>query len=654
MNALLAGTNYGGAALQMHKLENNSFIQAIVIFGDGQSNLGTNDATMDFINRAANPKRPIPIITIGVGQFRLPAAIRIEDLQAPEETRPDDKFPVRVPVVGTNLHGEEFEVTLEAQRVKDVTGKPVDDKAFEIGPKKGKFKAEGGGDHPMDVVEFVIDVSDLKGIPVTKDERGELEGEWIFKARVPRNKKEASREKEHVSEPVKVQVQKRALRVLLFTSGATREYQFVRTILYREMLEKRMEVCIYNQQNAKDNFIDESVEPERLLPEFPTKIEPNPGQKYMSLSDYDVVVCFDPDWKKLTPTQRNNLNKWVANDGGGVIFVAGPIYSYQVRTAGGDDLESLMKMYPVVLKDNRLFSIQVGGLGHDTSRPYALNFAPNAAAYEFLKLDEDDPNPLAAWNEFFWKDKNFKADLAGDLRPHRGFYTYYPVERVQPATVVIAAFGTGKDAPRIGEKTDAFKDQMPFIATMPYGSGKTMYLGSGEFWRLRSFKEGYHERFWIKLARYASTGARERKKHGNWYVARNVPVGRINCEAQVRGANFQWLPEDLRPTVVVRRIDKDRDEKAPLQQFDMKSKPHDGEWKGYFTGAITLKEPGEYEFQLPVPGTSESLRTTVTVRRSNPELDNVRTNFGYLYQLASEAGPLMSKLSPEGARRSMR
>ena len=37
-----------------------------------------------------------------VGQFRLPSAIKIDDLQAPEETRPDDKFPIRVPVVGGN------------------------------------------------------------------------------------------------------------------------------------------------------------------------------------------------------------------------------------------------------------------------------------------------------------------------------------------------------------------------------------------------------------------------------------------------------------------------------------------------------------------------------------------------------------------------
>jgi hypothetical protein len=224
------------------------------------------------------------------------------------------------------------------------------------------------------------------------------------------------------------------------------------------------------------------------------------------------------------------------------------------------------------------------------------------------------------------------------------------VERIKPATVVVATFAGPKES-RIGEKTDDFRDQQPFIAFMPAGAGKTVYLGSGEFWRRRSFRAGYHERFWIKLCRFAAGGAREQKKHGAWLIARNQPVGLINVEAQVRGSNFLPLPQDLRPTVLVRRVDKNADPKAPLQQFDMRAKPGDGEWKGYFQGKIDIKEPGEYEFQLPVPGTNDSLRQTILVRKANPELDNVRTNFGYLYQLASDAGPMLKNLSPEARRR---
>src|ERR1019366_9374400 len=125
IETLRSGTNIGGACLSAHKLENNSFLQAIIVVSDGQSNLGSDDARNEFLARVGNPKRPIPVITIGVGQFRLPASIRIDDILAPEETRPDDKFSVRVPVIGTGLHEKDFNVTLEVTRVKDVTGRAV-------------------------------------------------------------------------------------------------------------------------------------------------------------------------------------------------------------------------------------------------------------------------------------------------------------------------------------------------------------------------------------------------------------------------------------------------------------------------------------------------------------------------------------------------
>jgi hypothetical protein len=111
------------------------------------------------------------------------------------------------------------------------------------------------------------------------------------------------------------------------------------------------------------------------------------------------------------------------------------------------------------------------------------------------------------------------------------------------------------------------------------------------------------------------------------------------------------LPRDIRPTVLVRRIDKNKEEKAEMQKFDLSPKPlDDEEWQGHYTGAITIKQPGEYEFELPIPNSPESLRATLTVRKPNPELDNVRTNFGYLHLLASEARDLLKTLPAETRR----
>jgi hypothetical protein len=641
IDLLLSGTNIGGAALQALKIENNSNIQAIIVVSDGQSNLGSDEARTDFLQRVTNPRNPIPVITIGVGQFRLPAAIRIDDIQAPEETRPDDKFPIRVPVVGTNLHDEPFKVTLELRRVKDVTGKPVEDQKFVLGPKDGKFK--GAGDHPQDVVEFEIDVQDLKKIKADKDTNHDLEGEWHVVARVPRNAKEPFADPEHVTEPIKVQIQKRALRVLLFASGATREYQFVRTILYREMVEKRMEFCICNQQNFKDDHVDQDVPPERMLTDFPDRVGPNePGKQFMSLSDYDVVICFDPDWTKLQTRQLNALKEWVGTHAGGVIFVAGPVYSYQLARPGGRDFSGLLAIFPVVLQDNRLHNVNIGKLGHDSTRPYPLHFGKAAGQFDFLKLEESEKSPTAGWNGFFWNNEK-KIDHAPDERPKRGFFTYYPVERLKPASQVAATFAGPKEA-----RINGGKDEQPFIVSMPFGAGKTLYVGSGEFWRLRAFKDGYHERIWIKMARYVGGGATMGKKYGRILLARSLPVGQVNFEAQVKGKDLLPLPRDLSPMVLVRRVDKNKDDKAELQSFPIKAKPSDAStWEGYFEGKFTLKEPGEYEFQLPIPGTTESLRQNLVVRKPNPELDNVRTDFGYLYQLATDANPLLRNLPPD-------
>ena len=641
IDLLKAGTNIGGAALQTHKIENNSNVQAIIVISDGQSNLGSDDARTEFVSRVSNPRRPIPVITIGVGQFRLPASIKIDDIQAPEETRPDDKFPVRIPVVGTNLHDEKFSVTLEVTRVKDVTGKVVEEKTFVLGPKEGKFK--GAGDHPQDVVEFEIDVADLKKIAVKDDKNGDLEGEWHFRARVPRHPKEPFADPEHVTEPIKVQVQKRALRVLLFAGGATREYQFLRTILYREMIEKRMEFSIY-LQTGRDDHMDQDVEAKRLLEDLPSTIGPNePGKEFMSLSDYDVIVAFDPDWSKLTSKQLNTLKEWVGTHAGGVIFVAGPVFSYQLARPGGRDISGLLAIFPVVLQDNRLHNVNIGKLGHDSTRPYALNFTPAAKQFDFLKLEEEGESPTAGWKGFFWNDEK-KVPGPADS-PRRGFFTYYPVERLKPDSSVAATFDGPKES-----RINGGKDEQPFIVSMRFGAGKTLYLGSGEMWRLRAYKDGYHERLWIKMARNVSAGATQQKKYGRILMSRNLPVGVVNFEAQIKGKDLQPLPRELRPTVIVRRVDKDKDDKAELKTFDLQAKPFDTVWEGYFAGTIHIKEPGEYEFQLPVPTTSESLRQNLVVRKPNPELDNVRTNFGYLYQLASDAGPLLKNLSPDARK----
>jgi hypothetical protein len=674
IDLLRSGTNIGGACLQMHKLENSSLIQAIIVISDGQSNVGSDDARAQFLDRVNGSKKTIPVITIGVGQFRLPVSIRIDDINAPEEVRPDDPFRVKVPVVSTGIPGEKFKVFLEMQRIEDGAAPPNElkgEKVIVLEPKEGTFK--GAGDQQTGTVDFEINLKELTGHdPASEADVKLLLGRWSFKAKVARHEKEPFPEEFHESDPVTVLVQKRPLKILLFCGGATREYQFLRTALYREMKDKRMEFCIYNQSADTDReHIDQDVEPKRMLDSFPDRLGPNAaGTEFMSLSDYDVIVAFDPDWTKLSLNQRKLLNKWVTEQGGGIIFVAGPVYSHQIARPGGENLNDILSIYPVVLKDARLHSIGVGGLGHDASRPYPLIFNPAIKAFDFLKLDEAGKGPVAGWNTYFWGREGYQP--GPDDRPRRGFYTYYPVERIKTNTITIAAFGGIPKEARIGEKTDAFKDQMPFIAEMQVGSGKSLFIGSGEFWRLRGFREGYHERLWIKMARHVAPGAKAQKKHGSLIMPRVASIGRIEVDAKIRGKDFNPLDRTVVPTILIRKLekknagpaedkdakdakDKDKDakqkkevkteKKEAILKIDMKAKPlaEGEEWQGDFYGSIVLTEDGEYEFKLPIPGVEGEYLgpQNLIVRKPNPELDNLRTNFGYLYQLASPSDTLL-------------
>lgn len=639
VESLQTGTNIGGAALQLAKLEANSFLQAIVIVSDGQSNLGSDEALREFVNRMSAGKRKTPIFTVGVGEYRPPASIRIDDLQAPESARPDDKFPIRVPVVGSGLGDEEFTVFLEAKRVKDAAGQPVSgEKTYQLGPKKGKF--QGAGDFPQDTVEFEIDVQELKDLKADDDKDGALEGTWQFVAKVPRHPREAFTKAEHESEPpTEVVVQKRKLRVLLFAGGPTREYQFLRTLLYREVVEKRLELSVF-LQTGRAEHVDQDVEPDRYLSNFPNTIGPNEsGEKYMSLSDYDVIVAVDPDWLALDVAQFKLLKDWVGTHSGGIVFVGGPVHTYQLARPAGVNISDLKTLLPVYLNDSRLHGL--GGIGHDASRPYVLNFTNAARLFDFLKLEEGGESPTAGWEKFFWDGGKAPANVR-DTKPRRGFYNYYPVDKIKSDSSVIATFA-GPDSSKINDG----RDEQPFMVSMRYGNGKTMFIGSGETWRLRHAKDVFHERFWVKLCRYMSAGTTQQKKYGSILLARTVPVGNVAFEAQLKGRDLLPLPAELAPTVFVKRLDVHEGPPKKDETFDLKPKPTQGDWTGWFAGSIRMKEPGDYEFRVPIPGTNESLTQRLSVRKPNRELDNKRNNFGLLYQLASEAKEVVDPLPAE-------
>src|SRR5262249_32617899 len=248
---------------------------------------------------------------------------------------------------------------------------------------------------------------------------------------------------EHVSDPPTfVVVQKKKMRILLFAGGPSREYQFLRRILYSEVQEKRMELAIY-LQTGDPKESDQDVEQEWLLTQFPDKIGVE-DKSHLTFNEYDVIIAVDPDWTQLTPDQLKLLSTWVDAHAGGVIFVAGPVHTFHLARPGGFDLSNLINIFPVRLKDSRLHGV---GIGHNPQKKYYLTFTEFAKLVGFLKLDEQQgDNPTAAWDRFFWADRP-RPEPGKEAEPVRGFHNFYPVDSLKADSKVIASFIGGGGAP---------------------------------------------------------------------------------------------------------------------------------------------------------------------------------------------------------------
>ena len=660
------GTNLGSAALSLVNRELNDRVQGIVIFTDGRSTEGSPKMFGDIETRAKSAH--IPIFVVGVGQERPQVKIDVVDLRVPEQVQPEDKFRAVVELQGEGLPDKPVKVFLDiTHTIKDKKGKDVDldltltEQVNKNNPEEKRAKLSLGtkkltlepsvavkfdrSSPPRATVEFAIDALSLakaahidlesKEVAGKKWELTETsEGELRFRVRVPRDPQEAFVAPFHITEPAILRVVKRPLRVLVFTSAATRDYQFLRSILVREMDKKRAEVSIYMQLppgvNERKGGIVQDVPAERLLGQFPTRLEAGDKEdKLYALDQYDVIVAFDPDWTQLSESQLKMVGRWVEN-GGGLIAVGGPINTLELARPKSHalKLKPILDLYPVILSD-----IRISDFDRDTKEPWPLDFTSATPDMEFLKLDEsDEAKFLTDWDAFFYGADGKKGSAAV-----RGFYSYYPVEKAKTTAVVVARFTDPK-----GKLKD--NSLQPYIVTTsPSSNRRVVWLGSGEIWRLRSFRVSYHERFWTKLLRYAGSNnmSRVNKRIRLYMGSTHVANKPIEFEGKFEGKEGEPLaPGPKAPTVKLSPPPGVAETVVP-KPFEMKAKPN-GE--GWFSGRFQVRAAGDYTLTVKNPETGDTLTHRFSVKEANPEMDNTRPDFQTMYELASEADDVLGRM----------
>lgn len=386
----------------------------------------------------------------------------------------------------------------------------------------------------------------------------------------------------------KVQIVDRKARVLLLAGGPTREYRFVRNMLHRDK-DVTVDVLL---QSAVDGVSQDANE---ILFDLPFEAA--------ELFEYDTIVAFDPEWSQFNQVQLELVEKWVAEKAGGLVVIAGPVYTggWAEDRRAEPQIQIVRQLYPVTFSSSR---IQLGRYGSEV--PWPLEITTDGRGISFLSLT-DDGMGLDVWNEF------------------AGVYGYYPVRDVKPAASVLARYSD----PQVGLDGQ----QPPLIVGQFYGSGRVVFLGSGEFWRLRAVDDGYFERFYTKLIRYVSEGRLLRDSNRGLLLVdkeRALRGDAISIRASIVDQQFEPL-RDPTARVTLKLPDK------TSQQLELRRA--DGGRDGMYAGRFIATQAGDYEILMALPGDGEPviLEREVRVKLPNLEVERPQRNDSLLRRVAAES-----------------
>lgn len=560
-------TRLGQSLRQLIHDERGSPISGIIVFTDGGQNAGVSpDGAVALAQEAK-----IPVLTVGLGSDRQPARVRISDLVVPARVYPGDHYTV------TGF--------LQAQRMagKTVTVEILTRAAL---GEKGEASPQGSGTAAGS--QQVTLGGDGEVLPVKFELTPDAPGRHTICIRL-QGADGASDPADRLRE-ADVEIVDRKNHIMLLAGGPTREYQFLRSQLYRDR-STTVDVLLQTGQEGM------SQDAKKILSEFPTTRE----QMY----DYDCVVGFDPNWQALTAAQLELLESWVAEQGGGLIAVAGPVYAGKTISGWLQDpaMKVVQNLYPVEFP-RRLAAVET--TIYSTKEAWPLDFTVDGLGAEFLWLGDTATASREAWKSF------------------PGVYSFCPVRGTKAGATVYARFSD----PRASQG-----DEQPvYFSGQFYGSGRVFFMGSGEIWRTRAVEESYFEQFYTKLIRHVSQGRLLRgSARGVLLVGQDRYMVGNTVEVRAQLTNSRLEPLDV-PSVNLEVIQPG----GAVQTVVLRRDPVR---VGTYFGQFQALQEGTYRLELPVPESDrERLARRIQVKVPDLERENPQRNDALLSAVAKSTG----------------
>ncbi|MCA8986703.1 MAG: VWA domain-containing protein [Planctomycetaceae bacterium] len=466
-----------------------------------------------------------------------------------------------------------------------VRGEGLAGKRFQL-ELNAREPAEGSTFYQVETQEVEI-LEDQNPVQVHFTQAPKLQGEWEYQVRLVPDSSVKEIKTSDNQRTIAVNVFERPLRVLLFAGGPSWDYRFLCGVLNRH---PGFEVDAYLQTGGAG--ISQDVD--KVLLEFP-------GEK-SELFSYDVAVCFDPDWSKIPEAGRALFEQWIDREGAGVIFIAGDINT-PFLAGSRDELQQILDLYPVVL-DSILPGID---LVSASTQERPLELTADGKSMALMNVADDSAASETFWNDF------------------PGFFRFYPTSGPKSGAIVYATAGG------VGELTEV---EAPIvISSQLYGQGRTFYLGSPEFYRVRAEDPEFFERFWSRICREAGQNRMKRSNpRGTLLVDQAVvPLGDVvKIRARLLDAEFEAYRSE--------RVDLEVETPDGRLLSPAASLRPDPAQAGAYVGEVRTQLAGRYQIRLTIPGTEDVLQESIAAELPDLENRELQQNVRQLQTLAEGTG----------------
>ncbi|HID22438.1 MAG TPA: hypothetical protein EYP14_08555, partial [Planctomycetaceae bacterium] len=552
-------TRLGESLLELIRQVSGRTLSGIVVLSDGASNAGLEPTAAHAAALAAR----VRLIAVGVGGLEEPANVQVANIQAPTDVQVGDAFDLSAFIQGQGVGRKTVQVELWQKQADDT--EPVRVEARDV-----------------------TLVEDGVPVQVTFHLHPSLPGETDYTVRVtaPGLQELSLSDNERTRT---VNLVDRKTKVLLIAGGPMREYRFVRNLLYRH---SAIELDVWLQTVDAGTAVSQDAD--RLLLKFPETRE--------DLFQYDVLIAFDPDWSRLTPEARQVLAEWVFSQSGGLILVAGDIYTPHLA-GSKDEMKPIGELYPVILTP---FLLEYQ-LAKESQQAWPIRLTQAGREADFLQIADDPYQSRAAWKEF------------------SGVYRCYPTSGAKAGATVYARHSDPRAQTEFGPPI--------LMATQFYGSGQVLYIGTSEMWRLRRLDEAFHDRLWTKMVRKVGQARLQRGtnrgllllERSEYWLGQTVSV-----RAQLLDPQFRPLEA---PAVAVEVYTPAGKPLVPeLRLLPDKNRP------GQFVGSFRAALPGTYRLEIPIPQSNDVLAKKIEVLMPNRETDQARQNAQLLRNLVRDTG----------------